>query len=521
MLKYPQKDWQHIASVILFGILLVLLLHSYYEIGKRIAYEASGPINVDSPVYLAVGRGMLNGLMPYQDLYEIKPPGIFLLSAASLSLTGGTQLVSWVQVVTLLSIFLSVAFPGILLWKKKKISWLMMLAGLNFGALLTMYASLRSGAFQVESFGAAFACLYISLITSSGSTPMNRIQTILAACSVAGAVFMKEPFALVLLGSAILLLPSWHLFWRNALVPAMFAIGLFLVAVAMTGTLVPYFSVYLNEMLFHHIHGSGPLHERILSSERIFHDLSTFNKQFAVVIAGLVLFAYVGALRSGQAWKRISVTVLALSLTMAAIAMGGQFYDHHFVFGVPFYASLFLLFLGKESGVLLRSWCRKFSLVAITIFLVAGLRSLPTIIYDSHIEGSRRVIEGMHTMSTKIDEVLNRCSLDRYMFLGANGYHPYAFTKHSPIGPLFFQFAHYFDGQRPLFTASFLSNFSEAAIVIRSPQLFLGKVQNDVETILATEFTTEPWPCAGNVALGGGYTMYFKLKKTPLSVPSS
>ena len=36
-----------------------------------------------------IGHGILKGLVPYRDLYETKPPGIFLVSALSYLVTGG------------------------------------------------------------------------------------------------------------------------------------------------------------------------------------------------------------------------------------------------------------------------------------------------------------------------------------------------------------------------------------------------------------------------------------------------
>ena len=46
---------------------------------------------------------------------------------------------------------------------------------------------------------------------------------------------------------------------------------------------------------------------------------------------------------------------------------------------------------------------------------------------------------GMRAISARIDKILDACKLDRYMFIGQNGLQPYAFTKHSPVGPLFLQ----------------------------------------------------------------------------------
>src|SRR3989338_10892941 len=43
----------------------------------------------DAYIFMTVGRGILNGLRPYTDLFESKPVGVFLLNALSFRLTGG------------------------------------------------------------------------------------------------------------------------------------------------------------------------------------------------------------------------------------------------------------------------------------------------------------------------------------------------------------------------------------------------------------------------------------------------
>lgn len=43
----------------------------------------------DANIYLTIGRGMLDGLMPYRDLYDQKGPLLYILHALSAGLTGG------------------------------------------------------------------------------------------------------------------------------------------------------------------------------------------------------------------------------------------------------------------------------------------------------------------------------------------------------------------------------------------------------------------------------------------------
>jgi len=60
------------------------VVYAFAELCIRINCELSGAYQLwDSPAYYAVGRGILNGIAPWSGLLEIKPPGIFLVSAIS------------------------------------------------------------------------------------------------------------------------------------------------------------------------------------------------------------------------------------------------------------------------------------------------------------------------------------------------------------------------------------------------------------------------------------------------------
>ena len=65
------------------GIWIGILLLFIYVFYNCMLYELHHAYTADAPQYWAIGRGILNGLMPYTNMYENKPLGIFLLSAIS------------------------------------------------------------------------------------------------------------------------------------------------------------------------------------------------------------------------------------------------------------------------------------------------------------------------------------------------------------------------------------------------------------------------------------------------------
>jgi hypothetical protein len=62
-------------------------LKSTYHLIYILSAESQRSVS-DYLLYTVVGRGILNGLTPYIDLFESKPPGMFLLAAVSLLVSG-------------------------------------------------------------------------------------------------------------------------------------------------------------------------------------------------------------------------------------------------------------------------------------------------------------------------------------------------------------------------------------------------------------------------------------------------
>ena len=98
---------------VIVALLAIIFLKGSYEVFLRLFYEIQGAYTGDSPIYWAMGRGILNGRTPYIDLFETKPPGIFLLSALSIALTGGPMLGTVIQTLIIGAVPISL---GIFFW---------------------------------------------------------------------------------------------------------------------------------------------------------------------------------------------------------------------------------------------------------------------------------------------------------------------------------------------------------------------------------------------------------------------
>ncbi len=118
-----------------------------YDFGARMIYELVVPYMGDNSYFLTVGRGIINGLVPYADLFESKPPAVFLLLAASLGVSGGLLFARVLQVATLILLATLPAAATIRAARKTEgpAKRAILASGLLFSLTIGLYASLSSG----------------------------------------------------------------------------------------------------------------------------------------------------------------------------------------------------------------------------------------------------------------------------------------------------------------------------------------------------------------------------------------
>lgn len=454
-----------------------------WELLLRISYELSGVLTDDALIYLAVGRGILNGLTPYRDLFETKPPGIFLLNAASLFLTGGTGPLKIVQSLALLTVTGVVPVGTWLRVRKLPRSerTTALLLATIFGILLALFAATMAGEGQVESFGVAFA-----LVALLGMSTGMSIMTIFG---ILGAAGMKEPFLLSILASALIL--QLHI-GKHFLRPCVLAIAVGLVALSLLGYLPPYLTIYLPHMLGTHAVAHVPLWQRSFAIDRLLANITSFSLPLAASTVVLLLGTLL-ALRTTR-------VLGALWLILLAVGMGGDFYGHHFIFAVPFLVACF--------------WSVQ-ALRLTTVLVGVLLLGAGVFHHRSDYASARNSQEERRTELTEIasaiDAIMDRCTWERYLHLKPKGGGPFAYTHHSPEGPIFTQYSRFmgFEG------SPFIEPFKQ--VLLQTPLILLTDLESIRMTEIAkryirTNFSPTPPVCAGNVpTLPEEYSLLFRL----------
>lgn len=202
----------------------------------------------DAEVYWSIGRAMLNGLRPYVDILDTKPPGIFLLSATSLSLFGsgllGNILTSLAIIV--LPILAALLYGRQIAASKTERLVRATLAGVGT-AFVLCYCIVMSTPWQTELFCMLFALPYVLL--AGVSSRKHRTHLALLGLTLFGATFFKEPFVLSCLSAAIFLAKKPKELLKTYVYPLLIAGVLWLIALTVLGYLEPYFTAYLPFML--------------------------------------------------------------------------------------------------------------------------------------------------------------------------------------------------------------------------------------------------------------------------------
>lgn len=511
------KKFDRVLLMAALAVLCAAALLLTIDLSVRIWYEMQEPYTWDSPVYWAMGRGILNGLIPYIDLFEIKPPGIFLLSTLSLWLFGNVYLT---HILSAVAILLIAIVPVLSLIRRQSFAALPSVCGVllfwNIGVLIALYAAERSGEFQTELFGAAFISLYV--LTARDSSRMQWLRTAIVSVFLLAGIGMKEPFVLTAFASVLLLHgPSPRAIGRTFIVPVCIA-GIAGAAIMLSlGWLGPYVLSYLSEMLGIHIYAGGTPWFRGLLVMRLIHDLALYDSWYPTIliilaVIGLVFTAY---RRKEREWPKlllhvvtlICAVLLALYLTSLAVGIGGEYFNHHFVFAVPVYIALALSF-----GWAVKRWeghPLHVLLFPISLLILLATLGQPDLHYQERLKFLQASAVPAKLAAVYIDAVLDRCAQSRYLFLGTNGPLPYGYTRHSPLGPLFYQNSGLLDRAHTPFRQQFLGSLSRSTFIVMASHVELNDLFPDVDHVIRTQFSTTPWPCALSLGTGPQDFSYF------------
>ncbi|MDA0376294.1 MAG: hypothetical protein O3A80_03225 [bacterium] len=467
------KQLHKLGLFLLVAAILVaaagLISRAWYEV-------SSGVLHIDAQIFQTVGRGMLNGLQPYADLFETKPPGIFLLHALSLKLFGSQFLVKLLQAIVLLGIPVLVLIPVLSLVEDRPAAQrkIISLTTILFGLLLSLYTANQAGLGLPESYGAFFAMMALAIIASG-----KRLKGIFAlALLMLFSVGFKEPFLLIILAGVILLQKD---LLTSFIYPFFVAAALGLIALLMFGLAVPFFQVYLPHMFGFHVHQhGGSTFLRALEVWRTFINIGAYSWWFAMGV--LMLWIYVGytSLRSHSLVRWF----VGSYLMFIAIAIGGDFYGHHFIFAVPVYVVLWWVCIQQK----LFMW-------PVALLMIATAFTSTQLSFASQYALWEKKEEEMKNTALVIDIVMDRCGWDRYLQMIVREGGPYAYTTHSPYGPVFVHYSRFL-GASPMYQKAHIRALQDAPLILLD-DLEKTNLTDVAKEYLGVRYAEDAPACAG------------------------
>lgn len=270
---------RRVGYCVLFLVVGLVALKVTVDLVRMLLLVSTSPVNGDASGYATVARAMLNGFKPYVEMELTKPPGIFLLLALSLVLTGGELLATWLQMATYVAFPLLCAFFAFSACHRPRSlqAWILIGAAFIAGTLFALYTEERGGALQPEGFGYFFSMVYAVLLLRTGLR--SRASIAAAGLMLLCSIGMKEPFLFVNLAIALLLTPSWRDFPRTFVLPLAIAGIAGVLVLLLLGLLGPYLTVQLPNMVTFRIQETGewnPMWLRPLRTLRMFADLVEF-----------------------------------------------------------------------------------------------------------------------------------------------------------------------------------------------------------------------------------------------------
>lgn len=246
-MQNPFKEKSLLTLSLVTWIVAVIALAA---LAKLSVIDIHIPIFDDEILYTAMGRGILNGLHMWKDLFETKPPVIFWISGFSIFVTGSDRLY---RILMLSGLFGMTATLGLLPFFIRStfcrsLRSLYAAIGVLIGSILSIYVLIRGNGFQTETFGVLPSAIAIIAFLKAKEDDRRLVYEIIAGLCFGFLSLLKEPFTITFVLALLLLTHNrkdLYSLIRIILIGGIAA----LVTLLCAGLFSDYFSIYLPEML--------------------------------------------------------------------------------------------------------------------------------------------------------------------------------------------------------------------------------------------------------------------------------
>ena len=181
--------------------------------------------------------------------------------------------------------------------------------------------------------------------------------------------------------------------------------------------------------------------------------------------------------------------VAAIYLASFCVGLGGQYYNHHYIFAVPVYASFFMYGGEFLNSIKIKNKYISGSIITLCIFAMVNVFISSETTYSGYYDEK---YDSIKKKADYVDELLDFYDVDRYQFLGFNGENEFfGLTKHSPQGPAFAQDPDNFQTEDTWFFQQLMKQIDKSDIIILESYSSVA-IENRLNEILNTEFDLNP-----------------------------
>lgn len=516
------RQWTRWGWYVLWGIGGLGALVAVGQIALHVWYFLHpNAIVWDTAIYLAMGRGLLNGLTLYEEIFDLKPPGVFFLAALSLKLFGDARLGNFLGAFALVVFpiaFLRITWPAIRR-EQRVVQCTIGLLAVLLGAFWSAFQAIEGGPWQTEAFGAVFALWYVYRLF----TPLrNRTwQTISTSLALLGAIGMKEPFVISCAAAALLVSERPRDFARNFLLPLLLALTIGVIVMGILQILVPYMTFYLPSVLQYRGRAFGPLWMRAFAFSVFSVNLGKVSPVASLTVIILAITGIVlrhrplASKRLTNVWK-IFGSIAGLYGGMLAVGVAGDYQSHHFVFFAPVFFALSFLLLRHASQAWTPWWIR--SLLSSLLLLLSLTFLVPSPIPDPRYRWEK--FQALLTGADHLDAMLTACSIDRYLSVIGNEIGIHGFTTHSPSNhSLFWELDNAIQYGQTFLDLS-IGRLSQAEVLVVQNEGFtpMNDIGKRMAAYILSSFSLKKPACADSVGEIPGHFVLFRVKDEPLDL---
>lgn len=506
------------APFVAGAVLTVAAAAALAKMAGWLAHLLQGPVCWDSFVYRALGKAVAHGLVPYRDVFDFKPPGIFLLSGLGEAIGNGALFGAVLDA----TIFATIAVvPALAVWRRAakhagSVRYAATAATLSFATALAISLYVWCVGYQVECHGVFFASLYAVALFHWGRE--RSAPLIITTPLILMAVWMKEPFVLIVAAVGLIFSNDAKSLFRNLAAPAVIGAAVGTAILAALGWLEPLLTDYLPAIL--RVSGEelsryprGDLWARPFSMRAARH-LWSGTPFLAVTVALLPLLPLLLSWQERRAirWTAFKMAAAAYLASLAILA--GPYLDHHHhAVALPVFLALFLLAVREALARPPDLTVRILAVAIMACASVAILTARPAR-GEASIRRMRAWTNAPRNAAGPLNAILATCPQARWMFVGSlrNPILP-AFSSRPPDGRISFQIRHFVD-RRGWMRDAFFMDIANADLVVVDRWSFTsrdyGRALPRLKRVLKTEFTKSPWPCAEGRKGTGIYDFYFR-----------